>query len=321
MKNKNFKLLTGNSLILALCTAYIFIILIGCFNYLAGPSIAFSIFYLIPISIVIWFINPDKGIILSLLAICIMVFTSISSIRDFSSYNISVLNIVIRIIFFTAVTLLIANLKRTHEKLKESLREKEILFKEIHHRVKNNMAIISNLLFFQENSSDDDKTKVIFREARNRIKSMLMIHEKLYESENLAFIDFGLYTNHLVEDISKTFGKDDISLSIEAEEIYLEMDKALSCALIINEVVTNALKHAFSQGDKGTISISLTNSNNNEVCLMIKDNGKGISSDNNQKKTLGFHLIEGFVQHLKGTFSFCEDNGTKFTLLFKNDSI
>jgi PAS domain S-box-containing protein len=213
--------------------------------------------------------------------------------------------------------------KRAEEQIQASLQEKEVLLKEIHHRVKNNLQVILSLLKLQSSYTDDVKTLQMFQESQNRIRSMALIHELLYHSQDLARIDFGSYIHTLVNQLARTYTLSTSAISwkidVEPAIIQLTIDTALPCGLVINELVSNALKYAFPTGQAGKIRISLQGCNNGELILVISDNGVGISSDLDFRHTdsLGLQLVCGTTAQLGGTIELDRTQGTTFTLKFK----
>ncbi len=209
---------------------------------------------------------------------------------------------------------------KAEEQVKASLREKEVLLKEVHHRVKNNLQVINSLLNLQSRRLDDKKIAAVFEEVKNRIYSIALIHEKLYESKNLANIDFAEYTRVLVSHLCKTFPSNlaAVKLDIKAEAVQLQVDKAIPCALIINEMVTNALKYAFTDNRKGEITVEFKTTPDDNLVLTVADNGVGLPKDydTNPPKALGMQIINALVMQLHGVISLDTSNGTKFTVEF-----
>ena len=231
---------------------------------------------------------------------------SISSLSDWRD------RIVSRVVVLRDVT----DRKRT-EKIKQSLREKEILLQEIHHRVKNNIQVISSLLNLQSQYTDDKKSKEMFKECQNRIRSMALIHEKLYKSENLADINFNEYITDLVNGLHKSYGINTITVTVEGNA-FLGIDSAIPCGLIINELVSNSFKHAFTDG-KGEIKIDI-HSYTDTVELVVSDNGVGIPDDINfrESKSLGLRLVTILAEdQLNGTISLDRSGGTAFHITFR----
>lgn len=208
------------------------------------------------------------------------------------------------------------------EALRASLREKEILLQEVHHRVKNNLQIICSLLDLQSQKLNDEKTLEVFQESYNRIKSMAIIHEKLYQSTSLEKINFAEYietlTNHLL--LSYKVNPELIKTHVDIETIYLNIDTAIPCGLIINELLSNSLKHAFSNQTKGLIKLEFKSHKNQKFILTVKDNGVGLPKDFNleEKATLGLKLIKVLTQQLEGEIELNQDQGTEFKISFPN---
>jgi PAS domain S-box-containing protein len=209
--------------------------------------------------------------------------------------------------------------KRVEEKIKASLKEKEAMMREIHHRVKNNLQIVSSLLRLQARSIKNKTLKDTFEIAQNRIKSMALIHEVLYLSENLDKINFSDYikkiTNHLFSMFSRKSKK--IQLELDVGEYYLDIDKAIPCGLIINELVSNAFKHAFPDGKSGEIQIHLAKKLD-RYTIMVKDTGVGIPKDVDLEntQTLGLQLVNDLVNQIEGSYEMQSDGGTAFKIVF-----
>lgn len=203
--------------------------------------------------------------------------------------------------------------------ISQSLSEKESLLKEIHHRVKNNLQIIANLLYLQSNKFDDEKIKNVLEEGQGRVRSMALIHQKLYENDDLKSIPFGEYVLELVNEIKVSFGEQaaNVKIKVDAEEAFFDVDNAVPLGLIINELSTNAFKYAFEGKDEGQFSIFLTKSEN-EYELHITDNGKGIPDEIDIRKTrsLGLRLVRILSEQLEGDYSFESNNGMSFKLKF-----
>lgn len=209
---------------------------------------------------------------------------------------------------------------RAEEKVRKSLKEKEVLLAEIHHRVKNNLAVITGLLELQSYNTNEESARQILRESQLRINSIALIHEKLYQNEDLAEITFGTYIRELTEVISASMTdvETEVSIEISDEPVLLPITKAIPCGLILNEVLTNAYKHAFEGRKKGKIKIELLDENNT-VVLRINDNGIGFPDnlDMENPTTLGLKLIRTLTTQLEGTSSFSNNNGTCFELSFE----
>lgn len=214
---------------------------------------------------------------------------------------------------------------RAEQQLKDSLAEKEVLLKELHHRVKNNLQLIYSLLNLQCAQIQDEESLAAFNECKNRVNSIALIHEKLYESKNLANVNFGEYvrilTSHLFESFpSQSSG---VRLTINVEDLYLEVSKAIPCALIINELITNSIKYGFpgnqNQEKEGEIKVELKTSDRGKVTLIVADSGAGLPGDFdlNKTQTLGMQIINALVKKLHGTVEIDKSEGTKFIIQFQ----
>jgi PAS domain S-box-containing protein len=214
--------------------------------------------------------------------------------------------------------------KEAEEKIRASLKEKEVLLKEIHHRVKNNLQIISSLLSLQSARTEHPEAVSVLRESRNRIRSMALIHERLYQSPNLASVDMLKYTTNLVSDLQRSYRPKDSSvrLTVTVEDIPLGITEAIPCGLIINELVSNGLKHAFPKGREGELTIQLQRGSANQITLTVSDNGIGLpeSVDFRNSPSLGLTLINSLVEQLNGTIELDRRGGTVFTITFKASS-
>jgi PAS domain S-box-containing protein len=214
----------------------------------------------------------------------------------------------------------ITDRKEADEALMKSLKEKELLLREIHHRVKNNMQIISSLLKLQADTIDDKEMIEKFKDSQSRIKSMALIHERLYRSLDMTEIDFDEYTRTLTHDLARSYGVygDKIEISIESAKISLNIDTAIPCGLIINELVSNALKHAFPS-NSGRIEIRLRHLGDHRIELMVRDNGVGLPDNIEPKETksLGLRLVTILAEdQLRGKILLNRDHGTEFKIIF-----
>lgn len=210
----------------------------------------------------------------------------------------------------------------SEEAIKESLREKEALLTEIHHRVKNNMQIISSLLNLQSQYVEGDQMAAdVLKESQNRVKSMAMVHEKLYQSDNLTEIKIDDYIKRLVSDLFYSYNilQDQINPLIDVEKIRFNMETAIPCGLIISELVTNSLKHAFPEKRKGEIRVSLKILNNKYV-LVVSDDGVGLPNELDFKKTntLGLKLVDSLVNQVDGEIELDKSHGAEFTIIFED---
>lgn len=204
--------------------------------------------------------------------------------------------------------------------LRASLREKEVLLQEVHHRVKNNLQVISSLLDLQSQNLTDQKTLEMLRQSYNRIKSMALIHEKLYQSASLERINFADYIETLIHYLlhSYTIDAKQIAVKINIENIFLNIDTAIPCGLIINELVSNALKYAFLKKTEGLIEINLNLNSEQKFILIVKDNGVGLPKNLNFQKvtTLGLQLVKILTEQLEGEIELYQNQGTEFRIQF-----
>ena len=211
--------------------------------------------------------------------------------------------------------------KHAEEKIKASLMEKEVLLREIHHRVKNNLQIISSLLNLQSRHVEDEPALDMFRESRNRVRSMALVHEKLYRSEDLSKVDFCEYIRSLGRHLFMAYGMNSaaIDLDVDVRDVFLDINTSIPCGLIINELVSNSLKHAFRGGDRGKIRVVLQPENNDKFKMIVSDNGKGLPKglDVSQTDSLGLQLVTMLVEQLQGTLNIDRNHGTSFEVVFK----
>jgi PAS domain S-box-containing protein len=214
---------------------------------------------------------------------------------------------------------------RAEETIKDALKENELLIKEIHHRVKNNLQIMSSLLELQERRIKDKELQKIYKDSKNQIRSIALVHERLYNSEDLAKIDFAGYIKAMTKELYKTYLCDPkrLGIQIEAENIQIGIDKAIPCGLIVNELISNAIKHAFPEGlkRKGKIIISLKEKGN-KVEMTVKDNGMGIPENIDVKKvnSMGLLLLRLLTDQLNGKFELIRKKGTSFTITFQGNA-
>lgn len=216
----------------------------------------------------------------------------------------------------------ITEMKRVEEKLRVSLHEKEILIKEIHHRVKNNLQIITSLLKLQSGYVKDKLALEIFKESYDRVQSMSLIHQKLYQSKDLANINFGEYARTLVSYLSQSLGvnANSIVVRIETEEVMLSVDAAIPCGLIINELLTNSVKHAFNKNEKGEITVKIY-SDMSKYYIEVNDNGKGLPKgfDIQQLSSFGLKLVSTLARQINANLEAESNNGASFKLTFPVD--
>jgi PAS domain S-box-containing protein len=220
----------------------------------------------------------------------------------------------------TGVVQDISERKKAEERTRAALQEREVMLREIHHRVKNNIQIISSLLRLQSRTVKDEKTRGILNESQGRIRSMALIHEKLYQSQDFARVDFSDYieslAGQLVSMYKGTAGR--VDLRIEAAGVQLDVNRAIPCGLIINELVTNALKHAFPGGGRGEILVAIRQAEDDKFRLIVKDTGAGLAEgfDLEQSETLGFQIVKDLVLQLEGSIEIVRDEGTEIIIRF-----
>jgi two-component sensor histidine kinase len=214
----------------------------------------------------------------------------------------------------------ISERKRAEEHIKASLAEKEVLLKEIHHRVKNNLQVISSLLYLQSKHSRDEATLEMFLESQQRVRSMALVHERLYQTENLARVDCAEYVRDLASYLRHSYGmaSGPVKLEVDVANVSLAIDTAVPFGLIVNELTSNALKHAFPHGQGGEVLIQLTEGEDGQCSLVISDNGTGLPNglDFRNTKSLGLQLVKTLTKQLGGTIELDRGNGTAFSITF-----
>jgi PAS domain S-box-containing protein len=221
---------------------------------------------------------------------------------------------------FIGTVLDISSPKFAEEQLKAALQEKVVLLKEIHHRVKNNLQIISSLLNLQSEYLDDPLTLDLLKSGQNRVASMALLHEQLYQSEDFAKIDFGQYICNLAANLFSSYNVGErIGLKISSDEIYLDIDKAIPCGLIVNELVSNSIKYAFPSNRSGEVNLKIYRENESSIILIVSDNGIGIPQtiDLENPETLGLKLIIALTNQLDANLEINRNIGTKFKVDFQ----
>ena len=209
--------------------------------------------------------------------------------------------------------------KKSQRVTQAALQEKEVLLAEIHHRVKNNMAVISGLLGVSSNYVEDEKAKLIFEESRNRIHTMALIHEKLYSYETLSKIEFKTYIHDLIKHLENSYSRNatKISFSVLCTDVFLDIKNAVPCGLILNELITNAYKHAFTGRTEGEINVVCTHSDKT-FTMRVQDNGIGFDTSKilDKPKTLGLTLINALTEQLEGVVEAACEQGTLYSISF-----
>jgi two-component sensor histidine kinase len=214
----------------------------------------------------------------------------------------------------------IAERARAEERLKASLAEKEVLLKEIHHRVKNNLQVISSLLYLQSKRTQDQPMLAMFQDSQHRVRSMALVHEHLYQAKDLSRVDAAEYIRTLAGYLFRSYQvrSGQIQMMVSIKDVPLEIDAAVPCGLIVNELVSNSLKHAFPGGREGKISIELSQNDSANYVLVVADDGVGFpdSADLRHTDSLGLKLVDALVNQLEGTVKLDVSHGTRFEIVF-----
>jgi two-component sensor histidine kinase len=213
----------------------------------------------------------------------------------------------------------ISRQKEAEEQLVASLHEKELLLKEVHHRVKNNLQVISSLLNLQAREIRDPEAARLFQDSRGRIRSMALIHEQLYRSEDLARIDFAAYVRDLVHHLERGLGQDaaPVRFRIDVQPLSLPLDLAICCGMIVNELASNAQKHAFPNNRAGEIRVGFS-FQSGLYHLTVADNGVGFQAEMADSATpsLGLKVVQALTRQIRGELDVQHDKGTTFTVRF-----
>ncbi len=213
----------------------------------------------------------------------------------------------------------ITDRKRQEDEQARAYAERALLLKEIHHRVKNNLQVISSLFYLQAQRTEQESVRKLLDESRGRLQSIAIIHEKLYRSQHLASIDFGDYLRELTSSLTSAIGVQapHVDVRIDAAEIFLDIDRAIPCALIVNELVSNSLKHAFPDGRRGRVQIAVRAADS-DLELEVTDNGIGLPPDLDFRSvtTLGLQLVASLTKQLHGTVELGRAEGTSFRIHF-----
>jgi len=212
--------------------------------------------------------------------------------------------------------------KEIEKNLEKTIEEKDILMKEIYHRVKNNLMVLSSLLNLQSRYYKDKDIEEVFKEIQHRAKSMALIHERLYKSDDLKHINFTEYLETLAKDLYNAYTSDKslIKLILKIEEVELDVDISIPLGLILNEILTNSLKYAFPNGRSGEIKIELYKNKEEKIQLSVSDNGIGFPADLDYEHSdsLGMLIINSLTDQIDGKIMLEQINGTKFTVIFEN---
>jgi len=211
--------------------------------------------------------------------------------------------------------------KIMEEQLEKALEDKDILMKEIHHRVKNNLMIMASLLNMQSRYIEDEVARDIFKDSQSRAKTMALIHEKLYQSKELKKLDVQDYMESLARDIYQVYIKDPhrIQLKIEVESHMMDINTVMPLGLILNELLTNTFKYAFPKDSEGIVEVKFSKKENSTFLLEVIDDGVGLPSDFNKKRTdsLGMRLIHSLTEQIKGVIEIRSNQGTQISVKFQ----
>jgi len=212
--------------------------------------------------------------------------------------------------------------RRAEELTLQSLRDKEVLLREIHHRVKNNLQVISSMLNLQRRNLEDPKLVDALTQSRDRIATMALVHETLYKSDDVGTIALGKYIQSIASNLFRSYGvsSDVVVLKVDLGDVELDVNRANPCGMIINELLSNAIIHAFPDGRRGTVQVALSRQGN-RIELSVQDDGVGLppASDDERGAGLGMQLVEAFVDQLHGTLDVHRGEGTRFTVTFDKD--
>jgi two-component sensor histidine kinase len=210
-------------------------------------------------------------------------------------------------------------------RIRETLSEKEVLIKEVHHRVKNNLQVISSLLNLQAVEISDENTRIALRESQNRVRTMALIHEKLYQSNDLAHIDFSTYLQSLVSSLAQSYRvrMDRVEIQVQVEKVLLDLDTAIPCGLIVNELVSNSIKYAFPDDGFGKIQIICGSHTQNRYSLVVCDDGIGLPPgfDYARSTSLGLKLVNSLIRQIDGEIKVESRSGTRFEIMFAKPEV
>jgi two-component sensor histidine kinase len=216
----------------------------------------------------------------------------------------------------------IAERKAIEARITASLAEKDVLLKEIHHRVKNNLQVISSLLYLQSRQIRDPASAEMFEESRHRVRSMALVHERLYQAPDLARVDFAEYVRSLISYLYQSYSvaPDRVRVDVQVEPMDLGIDIAIPCGLILNELVTNALKHAFPADSEGRIQVAFQRCDPDTFQLTVGDNGVGLPAGQDvwRNGSLGLQLVRTLVEQLEGTLDLDSGPGIRFSITFSD---
>jgi two-component sensor histidine kinase len=213
------------------------------------------------------------------------------------------------------------DLERNQKRLEQSLADKDVLMREIHHRAKNNLAVISSLLGIQSSRMEDEKSREVFRESQRRVRSMSLIHERLYRSGDMKGLGLSEYIRDLAADLFRTYNVSSsrVRLVTDIPDVALDVDTIIPCGLIVNELISNSLKHAFPAGREGELKLTLERAGEDEYLLVVKDDGRGLPDefDVNRTGTMGMSIVTSLTNQLNGSIEVGGGPGAEFRVLFR----
>ncbi|MCW5671198.1 MAG: PAS domain S-box protein [Hydrogenophaga sp.] len=220
-----------------------------------------------------------------------------------------------------SVILDLSERKLSEKRIQDALQQKELLLREVHHRVKNNLQVIHSLLDLQALKSSDSELIGMLRDSQNRVRSMSLIHQTLYQSQNFAQVDFQRFLGELLPRLTEAYGSmsGQVAIEINAHDVKLPINEAIPCGLIVNELVSNALKHGFPNQQRGKISVDIRQQGERQIELCISDDGQGIppTLDLSRTSSLGLQLVQLLTQQLHGQLDIQRENPTRFSLSFQ----
>lgn len=275
------------------------------------------------------------GLIMTLLMINLYTEFSLfenKNITEEDKYHLFVMNIILSVlalVFFIYLTVKnqlkiqtlheqrISEKEHSEKIIKKALEEKDVLMTELHHRVKNNLAVIAGLFSLKLDSIENEDARNVLMESRNRVRSMALIHNRLYKSSNFADVHFDQYVHELINEVKLSYPaiSNSVAINLNIDNIILNVNTAIPCGLILNELLTNCYKHAFKGRTNGAIHIWFTKSNNH-MTLIVRDNGVGLPPDYEKRESLGLTVIQSLSEQIEGDYKFSNDNGTCFELNF-----
>lgn len=225
-----------------------------------------------------------------------------------------ILSAITTVLFIAQVT---AENARQEQMIRNMIKEKDVLVAEVFHRVKNNMNIVTSLLNLKKNNSDSDEVRDALQDCRNRVFSMALVHERIFQSNDVSSLDFGEYAHDLADELFTSLGlSDEDSISVKAEEMEIPLNQAIPCGLIVNEIVTNSCKHARIPGKPLQVSVQLHTENGKKI-IRIQDNGPGAEQSALQRNgSLGIDLIKSLCQQIDGKYRFEKKDGLYFEMIF-----